>query len=254
MGSMGGSRHLKRLAAPWFYPVLRKEYKWVVKPSPGPHSLENSLPLLLVVRDVLKIVSTAREAAKLIASGVIKIDGVVRRDPKYPVGFMDVLEITSSSEIYRMVPYHVAYMKPHLIDPGEAGIKPLRIENKTTVKGGHIQLNLYGGYNVLVRVSDPRRAEEDVYSTMDTVVVGIPEKAIRDHIRFSEGTLAIIVGGRNVGRVGRISKILRGMGRERTIVSLEDPSGHVFQTTADKVFVIGRDEPVISLPEEVLGR
>ncbi|MEM4476331.1 MAG: 30S ribosomal protein S4e, partial [Desulfurococcaceae archaeon] len=37
MGSMGGSKHLKALAAPAFWPILRKEYKWAVKPSPGPH-------------------------------------------------------------------------------------------------------------------------------------------------------------------------------------------------------------------------
>ncbi|MEM2203979.1 MAG: 30S ribosomal protein S4e [Sulfolobales archaeon] len=254
MGSMGGSRHLKRLAAPWFYPILRKEYKWVVKSSPGPHSLETSVPLILVLRDMLKIALTSREAIKIINEGAIKIDGVIRKNYKFPVGFMDVVEITRTGEIYRVIPYPTVYMKLHPIERQEAGIKPLRIENKTTVKGGHIQLNLYGGYNVLVRVSDPRKADEDLYNTMDTVVITIPEKKIVEHIPFEEGSLAIIIGGKNVGRVGRVVKITKGMRRHRTIVSLEDPSGHVFQTTADKIFVIGKDKPVISLPKEVLGR
>ncbi len=254
MGSMGGSRHLKRFAAPWFYPILRKEYKWVVKPTPGPHSLETSVPLLLVVRDMLRIATTSREAVKIINDGVIKIDGVVRKNYKFPVGFMDVIEITKTGEIYRVVPYPTVYMGLHPIDSQEAGIKPLRIEDKTIVKGGHVQLNLYGGYNVLLRVSNPRKADEDIYNTMDTVVITIPEKKIVKHIPFGEGSLAIIVGGKNVGRVGRIVEIARGIRRYRTIVSLEDPSGHVFQTTADKVFAIGRDRPIISLPERVLGK
>jgi len=254
MGSMGGSRHLKRLAAPWFYPILRKEYKWVVKPSPGPHSLESSIPLLLVVRDMLRIAQTSREAIKIINDGVIKVDGVVRRSYKYPVGLMDVIEITATGEVYRVVPYPISYMKLHPIDRAEAGLKPLRIEDKTTVKGGHIQLNLYGGYNVLVRVSDPRRADEDVYSTMDTVVITLPDKRIADHIRFEEGAMVVVIGGRNVGRVGRVLKVVKGMRRYRTLVTLEDPAGHVFQTTADKVYVIGREKPVISLPPEVLKR
>jgi len=254
LGSMGGSRHLKRLAAPWFYPILRKEYKWVVKPSPGPHSLESSVPLLLFVRDMLGVARTAKEAIRIINEGVIKIDGVPRKSYKYPVGFMDVVEITSSGEIYRVVPYPTLYMRLHPIERSEAGIKPLRIENKTTVKGGHIQLNLYGGYNILIRVSDPRNPVEDVYSTMDSVVITIPPKSIQEHIRFGEGSLAIVIGGKNVGRVGRIVKIARGMGRHRTIVSLEDPSGHVFQTTADKVYIIGSEKPSISLPEEVFRR
>jgi small subunit ribosomal protein S4e len=248
---MGGSRHLKRFAAPWFYPILRKEYKWVVKPSPGPHSLETSIPLHLILRDVLGVAQTSREAIKIISDGVVKVDGVVRRSYKYPVGFMDVVEITSSGEIYRVIPYPTIYMKLYPIDRSESGIKPLRIEDKTTVKGGHIQLNLYGGYNVLVRVSDPRKAEEDIYSTMDTVVITLPDKKIADHIKFEEGSMVVIIGGRNVGRVGRILKIVKGMRRYRTLVTLEDPSGHVFQTTADKVFVIGREKPVIALPPEV---
>jgi small subunit ribosomal protein S4e len=254
MGSMGGSRHLKRLAAPWFYPILRKEYKWVVKPSPGPHSLETSIPLLLVIRDMLKIARTSKEAIKVIGDGAIKVDGVVRKSYKYPVGLMDVVEIISSGEIYRVVPYPTVYMKLHPIDRSEAGIKPLRIEDKTTVKGGHMQLNLYGGYNVLVRVSDPRKAEEDVYSTMDTVVITLPDKKIVEHIRFEEGSMVVVIGGRNVGRIGRVLKIVKGMRRYRTLVTLEDPAGHVFQTTTDKVYVIGRDKPVITLPPEVFRR
>jgi len=49
---MGARRHLKALVAPEFWPILRKEYKWTVKPRPGPHPMERSLPLLLIVRDI----------------------------------------------------------------------------------------------------------------------------------------------------------------------------------------------------------
>jgi len=81
MGS--GSRHLKALAAPAFWPILRKEYKWTVKPSPGPHPIERSIPLLIIVRDILKYAKTGREARRLIAEGHFKVDGRVRRNYKY---------------------------------------------------------------------------------------------------------------------------------------------------------------------------
>jgi small subunit ribosomal protein S4e len=64
----------------------------------------------------------------------------------------------------------------------------------------------------------------------------------------------VVIGGRNVGRIGRVLKIVKGMRRYRTLVTLEDPAGHVFQTTTDKVYVIGRDKPVITLPPEVFRR
>ena len=250
---MGQRRQMKRLAAPWFYPILRKEYKWVVKPQPGPHSIEASIPLLVLVRDVMGIAETGREARKIISEGLIKVDGVVRKSYKYPVGFMDVIEIVSTGETYRILPDNTKFMRVHRIDKDEAGLKPLRIENKTIVKNGYLQLNLYGGYNVLIKTSSPIKPPEDVYKTLDTVVISLENKnEIKDHIRFGENALALVIGGNNVGRLGRILKVQKGMRRYRTIVTLKDLKGHMFQTTVDKVFVIGYDKPIISLPGEML--
>lgn len=249
MARMGGRRHLKTLAAPAFWPILRKEYKWAVKPRPGPHPMERSLPLLLIVRDVLGYAKTAREARRLIAEGNFRVDGVVRRDYKFPVGFMDVIEVVKTGELYRMLPYPVKFFKLQEITRDEALIKPLRIENKTTVKGGHIQLNLFDGRNVVIRVSDPRNPVEDIYETLGTIVLSIPDSRIKGYIPFGESKIAIVIGGKAVGRVGRIKSITWGWRRESTVVTLEDPRGSLFQTSLNYVYVIGDDKPVIRLPE-----
>ncbi|MCE4622129.1 MAG: 30S ribosomal protein S4e [Desulfurococcales archaeon] len=249
MARMGGQRRLKALAAPRFWPILRKEYKWTVKPRPGPHPAEFSLPLLLIVRNVLGYAKTGREARKLIAEGHFKIDGRVRKDYKYPVGLFDVIEIVDTGEAYRFIPYPVKFFKLHPIPKEEASLKPVRINNKTTVSGGHIQLNLHDGRNILIRVKDPRNPVEDVYKTMDTLLITLPDQEIKDHIKFEMDTLAIITAGRNVGRVGRLVGLQRGWGRTRSIVTIEDQNGNRFQTSLEYVFIIGRDKPVISLPE-----
>ena len=249
MGKMGGSKHLTRHAAPAFWPVLRKEWHWVVKPSPGPHPIERCLPLLIIVRDILGYAKTAREARKIIAQGQIKVDGRVRRNYKYPVGLMDVLEIVKINKFYRVIPYPVKYMVLHEISPEEAKYKLVRIENKTTVKGGHIQLNLHDGRNILVKVSDPTNPEEDVYKTFDVLKISIPDQQILDHYRFELGSIAIVTDGRNVGRVGRIVEITEMFKKSRNIVTLEDKNGDRFQTIQDYIFVIGKDKPEISLPE-----
>ena len=249
MARMGGQRRLKALAAPKFWPILRKEHKWAVRPRPGPHPMEYSLPLLLIVRDVLGYAKTGREARKLIAEGHFKVDGRVRKDYKYPVGLFDVVEVVDTGEAYRFVPYPVKFFKMHPIPKEEASIKPVRINNKTTVKGGHIQLNLHDGRNILVKVKDPRNPIEDVYKTMDTLVITVPDQEIRQHLKFETGSLAIIVAGRNVGRLGRLLDIQKGWGRKRSIATLEDPQGGKFQTSLEYVFIIGKDKPVISLPE-----
>jgi len=249
MARMGGQRRLKGFAAPKFWPILRKKYTWTVKPRPGPHPAEYSLPLLLIVRDVLGYAKTAREARKIIAEGHFKVDGRVRKDYKYPVGLMDVVEIVDTGEAFRFVPYPVKFFKLHPIPKEEASIKPVRINDKRTVRGGHIQLNLHDGRNIVVKVKDPAKPVEDVYKPMDTLIITVPDQEIKQHIPFEEGKLAIIIAGKNVGRVGRILSVKRGWGRKRSIVTLEDPSGNQFQTSLEYLFIIGSDKPVISLPE-----
>ncbi len=250
MARMGGRRHLKTLAAPKFWPVRERAGVFTVKPRPGPHPLHRSIPLLIIVRDVLGYAKTAREARKIIAEGHFKVDGRVRRDYKFPVGFMDVVEVVDTGEKFRILPYPSKFFILHPISDEEARFKLCRIEDKSTVKGGHVQLHCHDGRNVLIRVSDPTRADEaKPYKTLGTLKISIPEQEVLDYVPLEEGVIAIVFGGRNVGKVGRIVSIHRGIGRKRSIVELEDPRGERFQTSLEYVFVIGRDKPLISLPE-----
>ena len=250
MGRKGPKRHLKRLPAPKFWPILRKEYTWTVRPVPGPHPIERCIPLLILVRDVLGLAKTAREAKIIIHRGYVKVDGVVRKEPKFPVGLMDVVTIEKLGQSFRVLPTPKG-LELHPIDGEETGFKICRIEDKTTVKGGHIQLNLHDGRNVLIRVADPTNPVEDTYRTLDSLKLGLPDQEIQDHFRLEEGAYAIITGGKNMGFHGRIIEIreLRGVKRRRFEVELETPKGEHIRSILDYVFVVGREEPAISLPE-----
>ena len=249
----GSKHHLKRLAAPAWWPIPRKAAKWTVKPSPGPHPITECIPLLIIVRDVLKYAKTAREARRLIAEGHFKVDGRVRKDYKFPVGLMDVLEVVDTEEYYRIVPHPVKFLTLHPISKEEATFKLCRIENKTTVRGGHIQLNLHDGRNHLIRIADPRNPVEDVYRTYDVIKLAIPKQEILDHLKCEPGMLAVVTGGRNVGRVGTIVDIKQIFKRRDAVVTLRSPKGEEFRTVLKYVFVIGREKPLISLPEEAFA-
>jgi len=249
----GSKAHMKRLVAPPFWPILRKERKWTVKPSPGPHPILRCLPLLIIVRDVLGYAKTAKEARRLIAKGEFKVDGKVRRDYKFPVGFMDVIEIPRLEEYYRVIPYPVKFMALHEISPEEAQFKLCRIENKTMIKGGNIQLNLHDGRNHIIQIANPLNPEEDVYRTYDVIKISIPKQDIMDHVKLEEGAIAIVTGGRNVGRVGRIREIRQIFKRRDAVVTLESNKGENIRTVMKYVFVLGKEEPLISLPKEVIG-
>ncbi len=250
MGKKGGRRHLKRKPAPGFWPIHRKEATWTVKPNSGPHSIAQSLPLTLVIRDVLRLAKTRREVRAIISGGKAAVDGKVQKDELYPSGLMDVISIRDIDKWYRVLPSGRG-LTLHPISKDEAGIKLCRIENKTILKDGNVQLNLHDGRNLLIKVKEPNKHEEDVFKALDTVQVSLPDQELQGHLKLVEGAPGLIVGGKNIGKHGKIVAVEHrpGQKRKNALVTIEDSNGNRFQTTIEYVFVIGDTQPQISLPE-----
>ena len=247
MGSKGGKSHLKRLAAPGFWPIHRKEKVWTVKSSPGPHPADESIPLLIVVRDILGLAKTSKEAGIIISEGKIKVDGRVRRDRRFPVGLMDVVEVLGLNRFFRVVPSIHRFLAFQPIDEKEKTFKLCRIENKTTVKNGKIQLNLHDGRNILL---NPEEASGDGYKVLDVLKISLPDNNITEHLRFKEGMYAIIIGGKNIGKHGKIVEIEKTPYKKRNLktVKIVGKDGVEYSTIPDYVFVVGEDSPIITLP------
>jgi len=250
VGKKGGSKHLKRKPAPRFWPIHRKEYVWAVKPSPGPHSLAHCLPLTIVIRDILGFAKTRKEAKTIISKGKVFVDGKIRREETFPVGLMDVISIPDAEASYRVLSHEKGLIL-HPIDKDETSFKLCRIENKTVVNHGHVQLNLHDGTNKLIQVADPKNPEEDVYKTLDVLKVAVSSGEIVGHIKLAKNAPALIIGGKNRGIYGKIVDIEKATGKKRRLLlaTIEDTTGKRFQTILDFVFVVGDGEQSISLPE-----
>jgi len=251
MGKKGGSKHLKRFQSPPFWPIHIKEKTWVVKPSPGPHPIHLSIPLLIIVRDILGYAKTAREAKIILSQGKIKVDGKVRRDKKYPVGVMDVIEVEGVEASFRVLPVYGKGLTLVETSKEEAKFKLCRIVNKTTVKKGNIQLNLHDGRNLLIKVENPKNPVEDVYKVGDTIQLELPTGKLLSHIKFEEGAYALITSGANMGRCGKVISLTKGTATRPALVYLEDVIGK-FQTIFDYVFIIGKEKPLIKIIEPKL--
>ena len=87
------SKHLKRLNAPRILKLHRKERNWTIRVSPGSHSLEQSIPLGLIVRDYFNLADTLKETKRIISEGEILVDGIPNKNYKHPCGLMDVISI-----------------------------------------------------------------------------------------------------------------------------------------------------------------
>lgn len=229
------SRHQKRVTVPVSWPIARKTHAWVAKTSPGPHSSADSMPLVMVVRDMLKLVDNAREAKRALYEGKVLVDGKVQKDYKLPVGIFDVISVPLSNQQYRVLKDEKGMFYLSLLEAG-AVRKLARIENKTFLKGKKQQLNLSDGSNKLV---------EGEFKVGDSLILSLPEKNIEERIGFEVGNLAMVVGGKHTGQTGKIKEIItvKSSQPNRVIISGDEE----FETIKDYVYMIGKDQPVIKL-------
>ena len=249
MGRKGECGHLKRKPAPKIWPIHRKEAVWTVLPKPGPHSLSRSLPLTLIVRDMLGFAQTGKEVKNIISHGKIMVDGKVRRDERFLVGLMDIVSIVDTKKSYRVLPSKKGlFLSP--IKSDEAAFKLYRIEDKTVVKSGHMQLDLHDGTNFLVN-KNVQTPEKDVYQTLDVLKLSVPDRELVEHTKMGVGTDAIVIGGKNMGKYGKVTTIEKKPNTKRRdlIVTIEDTNGDQFQTILDFVFILGDSKTSISLQE-----
>ena len=233
------SKHLKRLNAPRTLNIHRKELKWTVKSSPGPHPLEDSIPLGLIVRDYLELVDNLREANRIIANSEILVDGVKRKSHKFSCGFMDVISIPKMKNDYRILFNNRGKLTLVPIASKDASWKLCRIENKTIVKGKQIQLNLHDGNNQIIK--------KDEYKTGDVLKIAFKDKKIDEIYKFERGTVSMIIGGSHIGEVANIEDIEIIPSSKPNVVKVKGKTD--FSTIQDYVFPIGKAKPVIELPE-----
>jgi small subunit ribosomal protein S4e len=200
---------------------------------------------------MLHVAQTRGEVKAIISSQKVIVDGEVQREELFPTGLMDVISIPEMEKTYRVLPSEKG-LALHVVGKDEAGFKICRIENKTVVNGGNVQLNLHDGRNILVKVKDPGKPEEDVFRTLDSVKISLPRQEILGHLKLGEGVQAVIVGGKNAGKHGKIVALEQRehQKRKNALVTIEDARGNRFQTTVEYVFVVGDVKPLISLPEE----
>jgi small subunit ribosomal protein S4e len=243
MGNKGGQRHLKRLPAPSYWPIHRKEAEWAPKPNAGAHPTRSCLPLGVILRDALGVAKTRREVVRILSQGKVKVDGRTRYDENYSVGLMDVVELADVNLAYRILPVEKQGLTIVRIPKDEAKFKLCKVMDKRIAPKGIVQFGVHDGRNVMI----PKDAGAAPYETNDTLRVSVPTQRILNHIKFEKGNLALVVAGRNAGKSGKIVDLQDGTATRPAMVTIEDHTGSKFDTIVDYTFVVGTDKPAIKL-------
>ena len=237
MGSIAGSKKLKRQMAPMFWGINRKDKRFVITVRPGSHPKNNSIPSAVLLRDTLNIVNTLREAKSSIYNGKVKVDGVTQRSLHHSIGLMDVIELIGIDDIYRLVPQDGHTLTPIKINKNEKSKKLVKVKKKTSINGGKTQVSFHDGRTI---ISDTN------VNVGDTCLLQIPKQKILDVIKFEKNSQVIIIKGTNAGRIGTINEIKKGTFTlpKRIILQIDD---NKVEIPAKNTMVIGTEKPAIQI-------
>lgn len=191
-------------------PIPRKGTKYVARSF---MDLDNSIPVVVAVREMLKLAKTKKEVKKMINQKLLKINGKEVKEIRDSIRLFNifsadknyVLKLNSSGRFF-------------LEETKQFKERICKVLNKKLISQGRVQLNLHDGTNV---VTDKKI---DVH---DTVLLDLSSK-IAGHIPFEKGKNCFIISGRYVGKKGKIESSENGKAK----VKLEDDDSVILEKTA----------------------
>ncbi len=197
MASHGKQRHTKRLAAPKVLPIPRKKTLWIKSNQPGAHGKDGSIPLLLLLRDVLKVCMNKAEAKTLLKNKQVTVDGRHVGDVGFPVGLMDVVSLKNHANFVVIINQSG---KIAAVKTDQSNQKLCKVIDKRTITGGKVQLALHDGRSLIV-------PNAKAYSTGDTLVISLPKAEIKGHLKLEKGSRCYVFRGRHSGAIGGLVDI-----------------------------------------------
>jgi len=210
--------------------IARKEDKFVARPK-GSFSLNMGMPLITVLRDVLHIVENRKEGKRVLNSRDVLVNGVRRKDEKFMIGLMDILQIKELGKSYRMVLDKNGILRLSPIPLNESSFKLCKVIGKRMIWKGVTQLSLHDGRSYVGSAA---------HSIGDTVAITLPEAKEKSHLKLENGCQVYLIGGSNVGLTGSVESI----SGSQVKVNI---GGNVIEAARRFVFVTGKDKPLVKL-------
>ena len=196
---------------------------------------------MLILRNRLKYALTGKETKMICMEKLVMVDGKVRTDPKFPAGFMDIVEMPRAADAFRLIYDTKGRFVLHRVSDEEKQFKLCRVNKCEVTKKKIPVVVTHDGRTI--RYPDP------LVKTNDTIKVDINTGKMTSFIKFECGNTVMVTKGRNTGRVGIMTHIEKHPG-SFDIAMIRDAAGNSFSTRSENVFVIGnKDECEITLPK-----
>lgn len=210
---MANRRHLKRHSMPTSWPTHRKTHTFVTRPKPGSMKRKYVVPVVVFLRDVLKLIHTTKEAKFVVSKELVKINGKVVRDSKAPIGMFDIVEIAKVDK--KCIFIFDTNGRVKVLDVKDNNLFT-KVVGKTLLKGGNVQINTLNGFNIIVT---PKEAAK--IATNSTVVIDINTKKVSSNLPLEVNSEIYIVDGKYKGSFGIVKEFTHYNGVAPDLVTLD---------------------------------
>lgn len=180
--------HLTRQEISKKVPIPRKGTKYIVRTISHIHK---GVPVLIALRDMLKIAKTAKEAKAILPQ--IKINGRTVSDIRETIKLFNLLE---ADKVYRLsiLPTNKFFFE----EVKEKDTRLVKVINKKLVKGGNIQISLHDGTNII--------SKEKSIKVGDSLYLDANNK-IKKHLPLEKGKKVFLIGGKFIGKTAVVQEV-----------------------------------------------
>ncbi len=192
--------YLKRNKIGNFWPIPRKGTKYLALAK---HNQNESIPLIVVLRDILKLVGNKKELKRALNEKQILINHKRVRETNYPVCLFDIMSV--GKKHYRANLSESKKMNFQEVQDKDSETKTYKVLSRKKLSGGKIQLNLMQGKNIL---------SNEKSETGDSVLLNLKDNKIVKTIHLEKGKTAFAVMGKHLGKSGKILEIMERGGKK----------------------------------------
>ncbi len=206
--------YLTRQAASTKLPIPRKGTKYIARAS---SNLNNSVPAVIAIRDMLKLAKNAKEVKEMIKQKALKINWRPIKDYRESIRIFNIFEADKS---YKLIILKTG--KFSLEEIKNADNRLCKVIGKSLINSNKIQLNFHDGTNIITDKKEIR-VGDSIYLDKNSKV--------KSHFKFEKGREVFIILGRHKGQTGTIESI-----EDKTLIKLK--AGDLVALQKDAVLII----------------
>jgi small subunit ribosomal protein S4e len=241
MARKSGSLRTKRSAAPSFWKIPRKEKRFVPQTEPGPHPKAFSYPVLVLLRDVLGLVRTRKEGLLVLNDGKITVDGRPVKSAGFPVGLMDILEISSAGKLYRIVPDRSG-LTPVEASSSERSLKICQVRSKRAISTDKFVYGLHDGRSIILEKNGGTSLKPG-----DSCIIEVPGQKLQSSFRLAPSELALILKGDRSGEIVTVEGLKEGTFSRAPIASVTLSDGSSSEIPTSILLPLGKELPPLTI-------